>query len=362
MISARSLIEANSELVITQLNNGTSFDEIAKTIGVSRKSISRWSAVNGITRDRITIEGNAKKIGIDNVDIWVSRMYLDEKMSGNAMAKKLGVSGVALYVYMDKLGISKRSISEAKKLEYAKASDEERDRRNKNSVDGRRIAESKLSSDELMKRRSDTGKRTKAYWDNATDDDHLKMREATSRGARKRLEGWSGSQKKECIDRLIAGHRRHYSGLSMDEKRASMMHAHGIFRERYNTDDAFKAECIRKSLAAQNFRESGPERTAKAELLKHGLVFEDQFQLGFYSIDIAFPDIKLAVEIDGEYWHSLPSVVAKDKRKNSYIRNYCGWDLLRIPAMRTIHDLDAMTNEIIDAVHRAFFKNIGDAA
>jgi len=53
-----------------------------------------------------------------------------------------------------------------------------------------------------------------------------------------------------------------------------------------------------------------------------------QFPLGPYRSDFAIPDLKLAVECDGEYWHKQPEAVAKDRKRDSELARY-GWTVVR---------------------------------
>ena len=58
--------------------------------------------------------------------------------------------------------------------------------------------------------------------------------------------------------------------------------------------------------------------------------FEYEYPIGKWVIDIALPEFKLAVEADGIYWHSLPGIAEKDKRKDTYLNEH-GWTVLRLP-------------------------------
>lgn len=66
---------------------------------------------------------------------------------------------------------------------------------------------------------------------------------------------------------------------------------------------------------------------------------ELEYCFDFYKIDIAFPDYKLAIEIDGDYWHGNPDIYScfnvhqikrkkHDKIKQQYIENK-NWKVLR---------------------------------
>ncbi len=50
---------------------------------------------------------------------------------------------------------------------------------------------------------------------------------------------------------------------------------------------------------------------------------------GYYRLDFAYPDIRLAVEIDGPH-HRLPEVIARDLRRDTRLRAL-GWEVLRLP-------------------------------
>ena len=73
---------------------------------------------------------------------------------------------------------------------------------------------------------------------------------------------------------------------------------------------------------------SSIEILLKEQFDKINLKYEQQFVIGYFVADFAFPEQMLVVECDGDYWHNLPKQQAQDKRKNDrYERN--GWRVLR---------------------------------
>jgi len=88
-------------------------------------------------------------------------------------------------------------------------------------------------------------------------------------------------------------------------------------------------------VAAADRADSAAERCAVALLRAAGItgwVLGHPF--GAYVIDIAFPEAKLAVEIDGWAWHMAVDRFRADRHKgNALVR--ARWDLLRF----TWHDL-----------------------
>lgn len=64
-----------------------------------------------------------------------------------------------------------------------------------------------------------------------------------------------------------------------------------------------------------------------------------------WAIDIAIPAALIAIEIDGIYWHSLPNVAEKDRRKDRALRA-AGWHVMRVPIEReTPHEVVALIEE-----------------
>lgn len=64
-----------------------------------------------------------------------------------------------------------------------------------------------------------------------------------------------------------------------------------------------------------------------------GCLWAQEYILGPFAIDLALPLEQIAVELDGEYWHSLPSAMANDKRKNTYLAK-AGWAVVRVPMLK----------------------------
>lgn len=71
---------------------------------------------------------------------------------------------------------------------------------------------------------------------------------------------------------------------------------------------------IFKSLCARGFRGQRLEYFVKS-----------------YFIDIAFPARKIAVEVDGSYWHSLPEHKRSNRTKDRKLKRL-GWRIIRVDA------------------------------
>jgi very-short-patch-repair endonuclease len=74
-------------------------------------------------------------------------------------------------------------------------------------------------------------------------------------------------------------------------------------------------------------KETDIERILREEMDRQGIEYKQEYSIGRYRIDFAFPSTKLAVEADGIYWHSLENVKEKDRRKDLDLKRR-GWTVL----------------------------------
>jgi very-short-patch-repair endonuclease len=71
------------------------------------------------------------------------------------------------------------------------------------------------------------------------------------------------------------------------------------------------------------------EQIIKIEMQNAGLHPTPRVGLGPYTVDFAFLEPKVIVECDGQYWHSLPDTIARDRRKDRFFANR-GWLIVRL--------------------------------
>ena len=71
------------------------------------------------------------------------------------------------------------------------------------------------------------------------------------------------------------------------------------------------------------------------------VAFVQELRLGRYSIDFAIVDRKIAIEVDGEYWHRNTQ---RDARKQDYIIAN-GWRLIRLPEIE-VYNMDGNSLKI----------------
>lgn len=91
--------------------------------------------------------------------------------------------------------------------------------------------------------------------------------------------------------------------------------------------------CSRSCAALARPINGKPSKIADAaidEFLKGTpLLCELEKRLGRWSVDLALPLHNIAIELDGEYWHGLPAMVEKDRRKDEWM-NAHGWHVIRV--------------------------------
>lgn len=76
-----------------------------------------------------------------------------------------------------------------------------------------------------------------------------------------------------------------------------------------------------------------------------------QYQLGKWSIDFAIPSLKIAIEADGNHWHSLPHVIDRDNRKALYLERH-GWSLLRFDEFDILNHVCMCIQKIQQHINR----------
>jgi len=71
------------------------------------------------------------------------------------------------------------------------------------------------------------------------------------------------------------------------------------------------------------------EKKVYDELKRRRFLFEAQKVINNkFIVDVYIPKLNLIIEADGDYWHSLPKAVRKDRAENAYLKK-CGYNLVR---------------------------------
>jgi very-short-patch-repair endonuclease/endogenous inhibitor of DNA gyrase (YacG/DUF329 family) len=92
---------------------------------------------------------------------------------------------------------------------------------------------------------------------------------------------------------------------------------------------------------------SKPHLLLKQEMMRVGIYenFETCQPLYYFEIDELNTSKKICLEIDGDYWHSLPKRIQQDKRKDTFLTNK-GYKVIRIKEKDIYANLENCVNKI----------------
>jgi len=74
-----------------------------------------------------------------------------------------------------------------------------------------------------------------------------------------------------------------------------------------------------------------------------------QYGVGYYRIDLAIPQHRIAIECDGMQYHSTPAQIEHDQKKNKYLA-WKGWHVLRFTGHQIHNNLMSCVKEVMDTI------------
>ena len=94
------------------------------------------------------------------------------------------------------------------------------------------------------------------------------------------------------------------------------------------------------------------EKIAKY-LISEGYHIEQQWEAGLYKIDMValFQDKKVAIECDGEKWHSTEERIREDMERQNVLER-CGWEFIRIRGSRYFKNPESIMKALIEELNR----------
>jgi very-short-patch-repair endonuclease len=97
-------------------------------------------------------------------------------------------------------------------------------------------------------------------------------------------------------------------------------------------------------------RATSIEEKLYAELERRGVTFVKQQVIdGLWVVDALIPGARIVIECDGEYWHSLPAMQDRDKKKDNYLRSR-KYKVFRFPEAAIHADVKKCVQKIVDAL------------
>lgn len=115
--------------------------------------------------------------------------------------------------------------------------------------------------------------------------------------------------------------------------------AHSERMIRYYAEHPEKHPC---AVVRQKGHETGIERTMRIALSDAGIRFQTQHRIGRFWVDFAIVSHRIAIEVDGAYWHDAERDARRDKQIAAQ-----GWTVVRFPEDRVNADASACAADIV---------------
>lgn len=114
-----------------------------------------------------------------------------------------------------------------------------------------------------------------------------------------------------------------------------------------NPKDFILAEEIEKN------SESIFEEEVVKYLVSEGYHIKQQWEVGAYRIDMValFQDKKIAIECDGEKWHSTEEQIKQDMERQSILER-CGWEFIRIRGSKYFRNPESTMKDVINELNK----------
>lgn len=157
--------------------------------------------------------------------------------------------------------------------------------------------------------------------------------------------GWNKGQRKLKISKDDLQYLYEVEGLSAS--------AIGI---RLNAGRTTVLRCMKefgieiKKLHYSMPRATSIEEKLYAELERRGVTFVKQQVIdGLWVADALIPGARVVIECDGEYWHSLPEMIERDKKKDAYLKSR-KYKVFRFPEAAIHADIKGCVQKVVDAL------------
>jgi len=100
-------------------------------------------------------------------------------------------------------------------------------------------------------------------------------------------------------------------------------------------------------------KDTSIEVALQEELDRHGLVYQKHLPVcGLCQPDIVFPELKIAVFADGDYWHTKDERAIKKDQYQTNVLTEAGWIVLRFWGSEIRNNLHYCVNEIEKALNK----------
>jgi very-short-patch-repair endonuclease len=214
----------------------------------------------------------------------------------------------------------------------------------------RRANESDEQREHRLRANGDAHKR---YWESLTPEQRTEVSAARSIKHKDPVfrAKWGEAEKIRCANRteeekaaLRQAMREGHSRPEVQAKRAENNRRHWA-QMTQEQRDAQVEKMQRSSQTRFKSRPTTIEMAVQDVLAGLSVPYQDQVHLGYYHVDILVGD-NLVIECDGDYWHSLPKVMAVDKRRDQWLLSQ-GYKIARLKEHDIRKDAYGCTTEAL---------------
>lgn len=114
---------------------------------------------------------------------------------------------------------------------------------------------------------------------------------------------------------------------------------------------AHQERSMKGYLAASSGKRTSIEIKMAEELTARGIEYIEQYNLGDkFALDFFIPEYNIVIECDGDYWHTRPEAIRRDKRKNAYVKA-CGFSMYRFWEREINADVEACVDVVMAEIN-----------
>jgi len=115
---------------------------------------------------------------------------------------------------------------------------------------------------------------------------------------------------------------------------------------------AHQERSMKGYFAASSGKRTSIEVKMAEELTARGIEYIEQYNLGDkFALDFFIPEYNIVIECDGDYWHTRPEAICRDKRKNAYVKA-CGFSMYRFWEREINADVEACVDIVMAEINR----------
>jgi DNA mismatch endonuclease (patch repair protein) len=155
---------------------------------------------------------------------------------------------------------------------------------------------------------------------------------------------WTPEKRQEGSEKLKAKNIRNWTEES--RRKCSESHKGMIpwLKGKHHTEKAKKLLSKSRLFVVVPSKDTSIEIKIQKELTQRGLCYVKHYPVKGQP-DIAFPDQKIAIFLDGDYWHSLEKAKKHDPEVNAFLKEQ-GWNVLRYTEKLIKSNSQAIVDEI----------------